>query len=284
MEPDLFKEEFKYYKRRSVRPDLSSVLDALSNDSSSLRARACLELPWNFERLGLATGRPLSVVELVDAPGVLVLPNPFTAAGQRRWVQRCLVDYVRPPHVTNVGLPHPAEPRTDDPFYSALRWSTVGLHHDWNSKVYDDAKRSPFPDCLRELATELARIMGFPGFRPEAAIVNFYAMDSTLGGHADNSELDLDAPVVSVSFGQTAVFLVGGPTRARRPLALFLRSGDVVVLSGPARLAVHAVPLLLPRGDDLPWAGGEGDGWGPLAAYLDKHRINLSVRQVYPPS
>lgn len=285
MEPprDVFKEEFKFYKRRSVRPDLGNVVDPLDN-SRLLQVRTSLEFPSDLdcEQLGLARERPLAVYELAGTPGVLLLPNPFTAAGQRRWVRRCLVDYVRSPHATNVKVPPTTEPWAGDAFYGALRWATVGLHHDWDTKVYDSAKQSPFPDCLRQLAAELARLMGFRGFRPEAAIVNYYAMNSTLGGHVDNSELALDSPVLSVSFGQTAVFLVGGATRERRPCALYLRSGDVLAMSGPARLAYHAVPLVLPRGDDLPWAGEDGAIWAPLAAYLDTHRINLSIRQVFP--
>uniref|UniRef100_A0A131XUE1 Putative alkylated dna repair protein alkb log 1 n=1 Tax=Ixodes ricinus TaxID=34613 RepID=A0A131XUE1_IXORI len=282
---DPFKEEFKFYKRRSVKPDLSGVVDALQDDcSGALRPRALSDQlsQADCERLGLRAERPPAAYELVDAPGLLLLPNPFTAEGQRRWVRRCLEEYARPPHVTNVKAPATVL-RAGDPFYGALRWATVGLHHDWDTKVYDEARRSPFPDCLRDLATGLARLAGFGAFRPEAAIVNYYAMDSALGGHVDNSELALDAPVVSASFGQTAVFLVGGATRERRPHALLLRSGDVLVMSGPARLAYHAVPRVLPAGDDRPWAGGDAQ-WAPLEAYLDTHRISISVRQVFPAS
>ena len=34
-------------------------------------------------------------------------------------------------------------------------------------------------------------------FTPEAAIINYYHMDSTLSGHTDQSELDHTAPLVS---------------------------------------------------------------------------------------
>ena len=49
----------------------------------------------------------------------------------------------------------------------------------------------------------------------------------------------------SHSFGQSAVFLIGGESRAVRPQALLLQSGDVVVMSGPSRLAYHGVPKIL---------------------------------------
>ena len=33
--------------------------------------------------------------------------------------------------------------------------------------------------------------------RPEAAIVNYYTTESTMGGHVDDAELDLTLPLVS---------------------------------------------------------------------------------------
>lgn len=47
------------------------------------------------------------------------------------------------------------------------------------------------------------------------------------------------------SFGQSAVFLIGGQSKAVRPQALLLRSGDVVIMSGPSRLAYHGVPKVI---------------------------------------
>ena len=47
------------------------------------------------------------------------------------------------------------------------------------------------------------------------------------------------------SFGQDAIFLLGGPTKATEPTPILLRSGDICVMSGPARLAYHAVPRIL---------------------------------------
>lgn len=39
--------------------------------------------------------------------------------------------------------------------------------------------------------------------------------------------------------------MLGGLTKADKPMSLFLRSGDVCVMSGPCRLAYHAVPKIL---------------------------------------
>ena len=55
-------------------------------------------------------------------------------------------------------------------------------------------------------------------FAPDAALVNYYRPGDTLGGHVDNAEADMAAPIVTASLGLAAVFLIGGPRRgARRP-------------------------------------------------------------------
>ncbi len=52
-------------------------------------------------------------------------------------------------------------------------------------------------------------------------------------------------PLSPCSFGCPAVFLVGGQTKAVKPVAMYIRNGDVVIMSGPARLAYHGVPKIL---------------------------------------
>lgn len=83
-------------------------------------------------------------------------------------------------------------------------------------------------------------------FCAETAIVNFSKPGSVMGGHRDMSELTMDMPVFSASFGCAGVFLLGGATRAVRPLPVLLRSGDVMILSGPARTAYHGVAAVVP--------------------------------------
>lgn len=51
--------------------------------------------------------------------------------------------------------------------------------------------------------------------------------------------------VVPFSFGQRAIFLIGGRTKDEKPHALFLKSGDIVVMSKESRLSYHAVPRIV---------------------------------------
>ena len=47
----------------------------------------------------------------------------------------------------------------------------------------------------------LKRVPGYESFeyKPEAAIVNFYTMDSSIGGHTDHSEPNKSAPLGNIS-------------------------------------------------------------------------------------
>jgi alkylated DNA repair protein (DNA oxidative demethylase) len=121
----------------------------------------------------------------------------------------------------------------------------------------------PMPDVLVRLAGDAALRGGFDDFKPDACLVNRYEPGAKLSLHQDKDELDLDAPIVSVSLGLPAVFQFGGMARSDRPARHRLAHGDVVVWGGPSRLAYHGV---------LPLADGEH----PL---LGRRRINLTFRK-----
>jgi alkylated DNA repair protein alkB family protein 1 len=60
-----------------------------------------------------------------------------------------------------------------------------------------------------------------------------------LGGHVDDMEADWTKPIVSISLGCKCIFLLGGKTRDEVPTAMFLRSGDIVLMAGEARECFH---------------------------------------------
>lgn len=117
----------------------------------------------------------------------------------------------------------------------------------------------PIPDTLLALWDDLT---GWSA-PPDACLVNLYDADARMGLHQDRDEQDLAAPVLSVSLGDTAVFRIGaaagGRTRSVR-----LASGDVCMLSGPARLARHGIDRILGGSSSLLPGGG---------------RMNLTLRR-----
>jgi len=119
------------------------------------------------------------------------------------------------------------------------------------------------PAAFESLARRAAATAGFPGFAPDACLVNRYEPGARLTLHQDKDERDYREPIVSVSLGVPAVFLFGGLKRKDRPLRLSLVHGDVVVFGGPSRLRYHGVAPLPP-------------GQHPFAGQA---RINLTLRR-----
>ena len=100
------------------------------------------------------------------------------------------------------------------------------------------------PACFRDLARCAAAQAGFDRFAPQACLVNRYEPGAKLSLHQDKDEQDFTQPIVSVSLGIPAVFLLGGFQRTDKTLRVRLSHGDVVVWGGPARLRYHGVLAL----------------------------------------
>ena len=100
---------------------------------------------------------------------------------------------------------------------------------------------------------------------PDCCLVNFYGAGARMGLHRDRDEGDFSYPVVSISLGDAALFRLGGVEKAEGTESVWLRSGDVVVMGGAARLAWHGVDRVRHGSSTLLPQGG---------------RINLTLRVV----
>jgi alkylated DNA repair protein (DNA oxidative demethylase) len=100
---------------------------------------------------------------------------------------------------------------------------------------------------------------------PEACLVNFYDAAARMGLHQDRNEGDFNAPVVSLSLGDSCLFRIGGTERRSPTRSFKLNSGDAMMLSGPARLAFHGVDRIMGGSSTLLPQGG---------------RLNLTLRRV----
>ncbi|KAK2582458.1 hypothetical protein KPH14_004764 [Odynerus spinipes] len=300
----MFKDSFKYYKKRDPLPDLIDVIDFDRPDITKVkRIKAGFTDDSYEKKFGLKCLEDWKIYELLNIPGLIFIQNPFTASGQRYWIIKCLKDYSRKPNKLNLDA-HDIL-KNDEAWWNVcfqsndksraesllpkLRWATLGYHHNWDTKVYSECFKTPMPTELAELTQFLAQVLNFSQFRAEAAIVNYYRMNSTLAGHTDCSEPNVEAPLFSISFGQTAIFLIGGLSQEDPADALFLRSGDIVVMADKSRLRYHGVPKIL-SSHSIPWdkneteyikncAWNEND-WKHAKKYISEARININVRQV----
>lgn len=115
----------------------------------------------------------------------------------------------------------------------------------------------PWPAIPAEVLTIWHEVTGLER-APECCLVNYYGPDAKMGLHQDRDEASMEWPVVSISLGDEGLFRMGNVTRGGKTESHWLRSGDVVVMGGEARLAYHGVDriragssTLLPKGGRL---------------------------------
>ncbi|MEU8845187.1 alpha-ketoglutarate-dependent dioxygenase AlkB [Streptomyces sp. NPDC048564] len=183
------------------------------------------------------------------APGAVHVPGWLDAQAQGDLLEACRA-WARPP----AGL---RTVRTPGGGTMTARQVCLGWH--WYPYAYartvvdgDGARVKPFPGWLGELGrrsvrdTLCADLLGGPEAAYDIALINFYEGDARMGMHRDSDEKS-DAPVVSLSLGDTCVFRFGNTeTRSRPYTDVELRSGDLFVFGGPSRLAYHGVPRVQP--------------------------------------
>jgi len=184
--------------------------------------------------------------------------------------QAALIEAVKT-GVAQAPFYQPTMPRTGAPLsvvmsnFGPLGWVTDkdrGYRYE-SAHPKTGAAWPKLPDLLGRLWDDVS---GFPA-GPEACLINWYREGAKMGMHIDNDELDVRAPVVSISLGDPAMFRIGGQKRGGPTQGIKLFSGDVVVLAGEARLCHHGVSKVF---------------FGQSALVPRGGRINLTMRRVNP--
>ena len=201
------------------------------------------------------------------APGAFHLPGFLPPAAQRRVLAAVDALAAGPagfyrPRVRGGGM---------------MRCEMLCLGRHWNAETYtyqpvredyDDRPAPPLPADLARLAERAAAAVDF-SLAPDICLINRYGGDGRMGLHQDKDEdasaLEAGVPVVSLSLGDTARFLLGGLRRREPAARIALRSGDAFVMGGPSRLRYHGVARIFPAS-------------GPAGLGFDG-RISLTYRQ-----
>jgi alkylated DNA repair protein (DNA oxidative demethylase) len=147
----------------------------------------------------------------------------------------------------------------------ALGWITDRTGYRYTA--VDPVTGRPWPAMpapLLSLAQRAATSAGFLGFTPNGCLINRYAIGARLSLHQDKNEQDYTHPIVSVSLGLSATFLLGTLRRADTPRRIRIEHGDILVWGGPARLIYHGI---------APIAAG-------VHPITGSFRINLTFRRV----
>lgn len=200
-------------------------------------------------------------------PDVVHLRDWLSPAEQRELIAQFRT-WALPP----AGLRHPRVPTGH---LMSVQSVCLGWH--WQPYLYsrtaddtDGAPVKPLPTDLVELARravdDCASLGDFGSFDPDASILNFYEPSAHLGLHQDGEEPS-DAPVVTISLGDTCTFRLAGVDRRTGPFTdLELRSGDLLVFGGQNRRIFHGVPKVFA-------------GTAPSWLDLPPGRLSITVRE-----
>ncbi|CAJ0928728.1 unnamed protein product, partial [Mesorhabditis belari] len=279
----VFKRMFKFYKKRAPPPDFSDVIDpSIVNEARGIQIQSLatnekfLFNETHRDMLGLKDPSDWKVTTIKGREGLYILPGIVREDAHLKWLDRTF-KYAEPPNVTNLTA-HGTSPTSDvlKAVGKNLRWTTLGVDYNWVTKEYPFEKRQ-FPTELSRLAEFVCAIVGVGELKADAAIVNYYPPKSTLSPHQDRSERDLTRALVSVSFGQSAVYLTGGNSLDEPVDALWLHSGDVLVMHADQRLVYHAVPCIV---STRKFTGPDGAYSKELLDYASTSRVNITIRQV----
>lgn len=205
------------------------------------------------------------MTRIVVAPGVVHWPGKLAPMEQAALLAELRAVARKAPFF------QPRMPKTGKPFSvrmtncGPLGWVSDASGYRYQPEHPETGEPWPImPAPLLDLWTELS---GYP-HPPEACLVNFYASSAKMGLHQDRDEQEFDAPVLSVSLGDAAIFRIGGTARGGKTTSLKLASGDVLLFGGEARLAYHGIDRILAGSSTLLPEGG---------------RINLTLRRVTKP-
>jgi alkylated DNA repair protein (DNA oxidative demethylase) len=201
------------------------------------------------------------VSSIAVAPGVTLWRERFS-----RTEQQALLDAVMT-RIAEAPFYRPVMPGSGTPFsveesnFGPLGW--VSDKQGYRYQPLHPVTQKPWPGIPAILMDLWRGIADAPD--PECCLVNLYRGPARMGLHQDKDEQAMDAPVVSVSLGDEALFRIGGDTRRGPTRSVTLSSGDVVMFGGPARLAYHGIDKIKPGSSSLVPGGG---------------RINLTLRRV----
>jgi alkylated DNA repair protein (DNA oxidative demethylase) len=202
----------------------------------------------------------MTPIEIV--PGVRFWCEYFSRDAQRALVEEIFARADEAPFYK------PRMPKSEKPFsveetnFGSLGWYSDKSGYRYIARHPETAKDWP---AIPETLLALWKIAAPNVASPECCLVNLYREGAKMGLHQDRDEEALDAPVVSVSLGDDALFRIGGESRKGPTKRVKLASGDVIAFGGPARLAFHGIDRVIAGTSTLVPGGG---------------RINLTMRRV----
>ncbi|XP_010249026.1 PREDICTED: alpha-ketoglutarate-dependent dioxygenase alkB isoform X3 [Nelumbo nucifera] len=262
--------------------DFKSVLESFNQNG---------ETPPGIFKLRCDSNLPVFGIE--NRPGFYFIPGSLSIEEQQYWIKESLTSFPQPPNRTNHNAVYGPIP---DLFIAAK-----------NKKVWVEVKNSVKdvsggPDsgikdadgCKWQFSEETVAISkGQPCKSIAASVLLRKLRWSTLGLQFDWSKV-ICLGVTSMTWKQIgvnlylgckAIFLLGGKSREDDPIAMFVRSGDIVLMAGEARECFHGVPRIFTDNEnaEITHLAAQFSRQDDVCflEYIRTSRININIRQVF---
>lgn len=196
----------------------------------------------------------------IDLRGVRVLPGLIEAGAQAAM----LADLREVARAAPVMRPVTRRGPMSVRMTSAGRLGWVADRRGYRYEAVHPETGAPWPPIPDSVLAVWRAVSGVEA-DPDSCLVNLYREGARMGMHQDRDEGDFSFPVVSISLGDEALFRVGSVEKGGPTASLWLRSGDVAVMAGVARLVHHGIDRLREGSSTLIPGGG---------------RINVTLRVV----
>jgi alkylated DNA repair protein (DNA oxidative demethylase) len=223
---------------------------------------AAIAIPFIFTN-GLIDRAKMTRVEI--KPGVIYFPALLNREEQES-LRDEIYAAIKAAHLFQSTMPRWGNPMSVKMLnLGSLGWVSdkSGYRYQKTHPVTGEAWPPLFPSLLKiwdRLTNNYAE--------PEACLINYYSATAKMGLHQDRDEEDFNAPVVSLSLGDTALFRIGTSERNGSTQSIKLQSGDGLIFGGPARLDFHGIDRIYKDTSTLLNEGG---------------RFNLTMRRVTKP-
>lgn len=204
------------------------------------------------------------------APGAVHIPDWLSLEEQRQLLHRCR-EWAKPP--AGMYVPKMPDGKPLSAQVLCLGWHWYPFRYSRIREDSDGLPCKPFPQELQALSERALEetLPQYRGRKMDTAVLNFYAPTAKLGLHQDKSESEWvrqeGSPIVSISLGDACLFRLGNTEeRSGHHLDIELKSGDLFVFGGPARMAFHGVLKIYP-------------GTAPAELGIKEGRLNLNMRE-----
>lgn len=264
----------------------------------------------------ISTKNNLKMYGYSEFDGLYFIPNYLSISEQFEWIKQSIKEFSNAPYnnltnlykqqnkdISEIATWEKAIKNNNFDNFRQLTWSNIGIQYDWTQRKYNlENVTAKIPKTMLKLCQDCNNLLSQINddkidddenkekmqIIPQTAIINFFKVNTKrpMGGHRDAAEL-VNAPLISISLGNEAIFLISKHDNIE-PLPIWIRSGDILIMSKKIRFALHSVarvcqntcPKQLIQYFDQQQINNQNKEIQLMKKYIMESRINFNIRQV----